>query len=88
MAAPEVDICGRQIAEAFVIATMVVIRDEVIDLCFKSARQIVVFEKHAVLERLMPSFDLALCHRVIRRTANKIHSAFLTPVGEITRDVA
>jgi hypothetical protein len=36
-------------------------------LGFEIARQVIVFEQDAVLERLMPALDLALGHRIIRR---------------------
>ena len=87
MAAPEVDVGGRQIAEAFVIATVIILTDEGVDLCFKIAGQIVVFEKDPVLERLVPALDLALGHRVIRCTTHMIHALFFEPVSQITGDV-
>ena len=42
------------------IAQMVVVADEVGDLLIEVARQIIVLEQDAVLEGLMPAFDLAL----------------------------
>jgi hypothetical protein len=49
-AAPEVDIGRREVAEAFVVAAVIVVADEVIDLGFEVARQIVVLQQDAVLE--------------------------------------
>ena len=40
--------------------------DELFDVGFKIARQVVVFQQDAVLERLMPAFDLALGLRMKR----------------------
>ena len=47
------------------IAGMVVLRHEGGDLTFEIARQVIVLEQDAVLERLMPALDLALGLRVI-----------------------
>ena len=44
--------------------------DELFDVGFKVARQVVVFQQDAVLERLMPAFDLALCLRMVGSAAN------------------
>jgi len=44
---------------------MVVVGDEVAELGRELTRQIVVLEQDAGLERLMPSLDLAPCHRMI-----------------------
>ena len=57
---PEVDVSRSEIAEALVIAGMVVVRHEGRDLAFEIAGQVVVLEQDAVLERLMPALDLAL----------------------------
>jgi len=83
----EVDIGGREVAEALVIALVIVVRDEGIDLCFEMAGQIVVLEQDAVLQGLMPAFDLALGLRVIGRPTNMIHFSVIEPFGQITRDV-
>ena len=40
----EVGISGRDVVEALVVALMVVVLDERLDLCFQVAGQIVVFE--------------------------------------------
>jgi len=46
-----IDVGGRQIAEAFVVSAVVVVIDEVADLCFEVARQEVVLEQDPVLHR-------------------------------------
>ena len=53
MTAPEVDVGRGEIVDALVIAPVVVVRDECIDLSFEIAGQIIVLEQDAVLERLM-----------------------------------
>src|ERR1700730_14754746 len=65
LAPSEVGVGWRQIADAFVIAQVIVVNDEGLDLGFEIARQVIVFEQDTVLERLMPALDLALGHRVI-----------------------
>ena len=51
MTAPEVDVGRGEIVDALVIAPVVVVRDECIDLSFEIAGQIIVLEQDAVLER-------------------------------------
>jgi hypothetical protein len=55
LAPPEVDVGGRQVADALVIAQVIVVGDEGGDLGFEIARQIIVLEQDTVLERLMPA---------------------------------
>ena len=83
LTAPEVDVGRRQIAQALVIAPMVVVIDEPVDAGLKITRQVVVFQKDAVLERLMPTFDLSLCLRMIGRATNLAHvlMLFVTPAS-------
>ena len=66
LAAPEVDVGRGEIVDALVIALVVVVRDEGLNLAFQVAGQIVVFQQDAVLERLMPTLNLPLGLRVIR----------------------
>ena len=42
------------------VAPVIVVLDEARDLGFEIARQVIVLEQNAVLERLVPAFDLAL----------------------------
>ncbi len=53
VAASEVDVGGREIAQALVIALLIVIRDEGLDLGLEIAGQIVIFQQDAVLQGLM-----------------------------------
>jgi hypothetical protein len=55
LTATEVDVGRCQIAQALMIASVVVMFDEPADAGFKIARQVVVLEQDAVLERLMPA---------------------------------
>ncbi len=87
LAAPEVDIGRREIAQALVVAVVVVVADKGFDLCFKIAGQIVVFQQDAVLEGMMPSLDLALSLGMIRSAANVLHIAIVEPFRQIAGDI-
>src|SRR6266481_6406108 len=65
LAAPEVDVSRGEIGDGLVVSQVIVVGDEGGDLGVEIAGQIVVLQKDAVLERLMPALDLALCHGVI-----------------------
>ena len=60
LASSEVDIGRCQVAQALVVALVIVVLDEAIDVGFEVARQVVVLKQDAVLERLMPALDLSL----------------------------
>ena len=70
LAAPEVDVGRREIVEALVIAAMIVVLDEGCDLGLEIAREEVVFQQDAVLQRLVPALDLALGLRMAGRTVD------------------
>ena len=85
---PEVAVGRRQIAQALMVAPMIVVVDEPGDAGFKISRQVVVLQQDAVLERLMPAFDLALCLRMVGRAANVPHVLCSQPICQLSRDVA
>ena len=58
LSSAEVDVSWRQIVQALVIAAMIVVIDEGVDLGREVAGQIIVLQQDAVLERLMPALDL------------------------------
>jgi len=70
-----------------VIAPVVVVRDERIDLGFEVAGQIIVLEQDAVFERLMPALDFPLGHRMIRRATSVLHILPFEPFGQVAGDV-
>ena len=84
LAASEVHVGRRQIAQALVVAPVIVVIDEPIDAGFKITGQVVVFQQDAVLERLMPALDLALCLRMVGRTPNVSHVLCIEPVSKLT----
>ena len=47
LASPEVDICGRQIVQAFVIASVIIVVDEGGDRALQISGQILVFKQDA-----------------------------------------
>ena len=57
---PEVDIGGREVIQALVVAPVVVVLDEGAELGFEVTGQIIVLEQDPVLEGLVPALDLAL----------------------------
>jgi hypothetical protein len=88
VAASEVGVGRGEIGDALVVSQMIVVGDEGADLGFKIAGQIVVLQQDAVLERLMPALDLALCHRMIGSTPDMGHLPVVEPLGQVGRDVA
>ncbi len=85
LTAPEVDVCWRKILQALVIATMVVVIDEGINLLPEIARQILVLEQNAVLEGLVPSLDFTLRLRVVWSATNMVHLLIFQPLGQLVR---
>ena len=84
---PEVDIGGRNVAKALVVAMVVVMLDEGPDLVFEIAGQVIVLEENPVLEGLMLPLDFTLRLRVVRGSSNVIHAVILEPGCEVTEDV-
>ncbi len=76
----EVDVGGCDVVDALVISWVVVVFDEGFDLSFEVTWQQVAFQQNAVLQGLMPSFDLALGSRMIRRTARMFYAFILQPI--------
>ena len=87
----EVGVGRGDVVEALVVAAMVVVLDEGLDLAFEIAGQEVVFEQDAVLEGLVPAFDLALGLRMERCATNMAHllhfDIFGQPLAGRTRNI-
>ncbi len=88
LAASEVDVGRGEIAEALMVAPVIVVIDESADLCFESTRKEVVLQQDAVLQRLVPSLDLALGLRMARRAAGVLHPLAVKPGCQFSGDVA
>ena len=84
----EVGIGGRHIVQALMIALVIVMLDERLDLLLEIAGQEVVFQQDAVLQGLVPAFDLALRLRMERRAADMAHGVRLDIIGKLVGDVA
>ena len=83
----EVDVGRGQIVDALMIADVVVVFDEGVNLPFEIAGQVVVVEQNAVLQGLMPALDLSLSLGMIRCPAHVLHALGLEPLGQITRHI-
>ena len=64
-APPEVDVSGREVLQAFVVAAVIVVVDKGVNLLPEITGQMVVFSKDAVLQGLVPSLDFRLSSWVI-----------------------
>ena len=83
----EVGIGGCHVVEALVVAAVIVMFDERLDLLLEIAGQEVVFEKDAVFQGLVPTFDLALGLRMERGAAHMGHLLGLDIFRQLARDV-
>ena len=70
---PKVGVGRRDVFQALVVTLVVIMLDERFDLGFEVAGQEVVFQEDAVLQGLVPAFDLTLCLGMERRTADMAH---------------
>src|SRR5207237_9211334 len=84
-AAPEVDVSRRQVVQALVVSTVVVVADELLDALFELSWQVVVAQQDPVFHRAMISLDLAVRHRVIRPAADMHHAVVLEPLAQLAR---
>src|SRR5450631_2395201 len=83
----KIDVSGREVVDALVIADVVIMLDEGADLPFEIAGQVIVLEQDAVLEGLVPPFDFPLGLRVIRSAAHMLNALVLEPPGQIAGNV-
>ena len=85
---PEVDIGRGQVAQALMISVVIVVLDEGLDLDFEMAGQIIVLQQDPVLQRLVPTFDLALRLGMMGCSANVLHAFFVKEGGQTASDIA
>ena len=88
LATPEVDVGRSEVGDTLVVSQVIVVGDEVADLLFEIAGQVIVLERDAVLEGLVPAFDLALGLGMQRRPANMAHALIMKPLRQIAGNVA
>ena len=81
--APEADICGREVLQTPMIAPVIAVIDEGIDLLSKITRQAVVFQQAAVLQGLVPALGPAPGLRMIRCAPDMFHVLILQPFGQL-----
>ena len=62
--------------------------DKSVDLLLEIARQIVMLEKQAIFQRLMPALNLALGLRMTRRAANIIDAFSTQPSCQVFGHIA
>ena len=68
----EIDVSRGQVVQAFMVALVIIVLDECLNIGFKRAWQIVIFQQDAVLHGLMPALDLALCLGMGGRAADML----------------
>ena len=85
--AAEVNVSRCDVAQALVVALVVIVIDEGLDLTFEIAGQVIVFQQNTVLHTLMPPFDFSLGLRVKRCAPNMRHVLTFQPFCQIARDV-
>ena len=73
LATSEIDVGGRQVADALVISQVIVVGDEGGDPGLRDRPAGNSSRARYGLKRLMPALDLALGHRMIRRAAGMLH---------------
>ncbi len=84
----EVGVGGRHIVQALVVALVVVVLDEGLDLRFEITGQEVVLQQDAVFQGLVPALDLALGLGMHRSAAHMAHLVGLDVFRQFTGDVA
>jgi hypothetical protein len=87
LAASEVDVGRGEIIEALVVSAMVVVLDKGRDLGLEVFLEEVVFDEDAVLQRLVPAFDLTLRLRMAGSAVDLVDLVFLRSFTEIGSDV-
>jgi len=85
--ATEVDVSWGEVADALVVAMVVVVVDEGGNGCFEFALEEVVFQQDAVLQSLVPALDFALGLGMHWRAANMFHAFVFEVFGQILGDV-
>ena len=95
LATSEVDVGGRQITDALVATSVVVVGDEGLDVGFEIARQIIVLEQDAVFQGLMRYYEVIgmakTCHdmrdlrnKLAHHYGRQLHQfTFALPIPEV-----
>ena len=65
------------------IPVVIIVIDEGFDLLSQVSRQKVILQQNAILQGLMPAFNLSLSLRVIRRATDMGHAFVAEPFGQV-----
>ncbi len=87
LTASEVDVGRREISQALVVAVVIVVLDEGLDLVLQITGQIIVLKQYPVLQGLVPTLDLALGLRMVGRAPDMLDVAVVEPFCQIAGDV-
>lgn len=80
----ELDIRGRHVVQALMVALMIVVLDHGLEV----AGQEVILQHDAIIQGLVPAFDLVPGLRVQRSAADMAHVLGFDVLGQFARDVA
>lgn len=83
-----INIGWGEIAQALVVAVVVVVVDEGGHGFLERPGQVVILEQDAVFQGLLPALDLALCLRMPGSTADMVHALVGGPIGQLAGDAA
>ena len=88
LAAPKVDIGGREVAQALMLAQVIIVFDKSTDPGFEVAGQIIVLQQDPVLASPTLALDLALGLGVVRCATDMFHALIIEPFGQTVGDIA
>ena len=88
LAASNIDFGGGEVVSALVLAPVIVILDDGLDVGFEHTRQKVVFQQDPILRGLMPALVLALGLGMARCATDMIHVLVIEPFGQVAGDIA
>ena len=88
LAATEVDVGRGKVAQAFVVALVIVVGDERFDPGLEIAGHVLVLQQDANLQGLMPALDLALNSRRTGGAAHTAHGVVDQQICQLTCDAA
>jgi len=88
LAAPKVDIGGREVAQALMLAQVIIVFDKSTDPGFEVTGQIIVLQQDSVLASPTLALDLALGLGMVRCATDMLHALIIEPFGQTAGDIA
>ena len=70
------------------VAPVLVVRDESVELGFEISGQTIVLQQDSVLEGLVPTLDLDLNMGIVRCATDMLHRLIIEPFGQVAGDIA